>query len=129
MNNNLLITAESGNKYLYADAAKYSFYVPGGFAEVIAGKSNDGESYYRKKLHFFHEHGLLNHEEIKLTSHYSGDQVRKNLANLRQLLIEVTDGCNLKCKYCGSSSSFSNFNSNKKDGKYSPEGGGFNYDW
>ena len=33
------------------------------------------------------------------------------------------------CGCHGSSSSFSNFNSNKKDGKYSPEGGGFNYDW
>ena len=41
MNNNPLITAKSGNKNLYADAAKYSFYVPDGFAEVITGKSND----------------------------------------------------------------------------------------
>ena len=27
--------------------------------------------------------------------------VKTNLYGLRQLTFEVTDGCNLKCKYCG----------------------------
>jgi len=31
----------------------------------------------------------------------NNDIVRNNLINLRQLTFEVTDACNLKCKYCG----------------------------
>lgn len=27
--------------------------------------------------------------------------IRMNLVNLKQLVFEVTDGCNLQCKYCG----------------------------
>ena len=29
------------------------------------------------------------------------DQIYYSLANLRQVTFEVTDACNLKCKYCG----------------------------
>ncbi|MDL2239136.1 radical SAM peptide maturase [Bacteroidales bacterium OttesenSCG-928-L14] len=31
----------------------------------------------------------------------SPDAIRDNLVNLRQITFEVTDACNLKCKYCG----------------------------
>lgn len=31
------------------------------------------------------------------------------LANLRQLLFEVTDGCNLKCHYCGYGELYNNY--------------------
>jgi len=27
--------------------------------------------------------------------------IRYNLINLKQLVFEVTDACNLRCKYCG----------------------------
>jgi uncharacterized protein len=30
-----------------------------------------------------------------------GDDIKRNLINLSQLVFEVTDGCNLSCKYCG----------------------------
>lgn len=29
------------------------------------------------------------------------DIIEKNLMNLGQITFEVTDACNLKCKYCG----------------------------
>ena len=28
-------------------------------------------------------------------------EIIHNIINLRQLVFEVTDACNLKCKYCG----------------------------
>ena len=31
----------------------------------------------------------------------TADTIRYNLTNLRQVTFEVTDDCNLKCKYCG----------------------------
>ena len=36
-------------------------------------------------------------EFVKLTS----DTIKQQLLNLRQIVFEVTDSCNLKCKYCG----------------------------
>lgn len=29
------------------------------------------------------------------------ENIEQNLINLRQLVFEVTDSCNLRCKYCG----------------------------
>ena len=34
-------------------------------------------------------------------SYISADDVRRKLSNLKQITFEVTDACNLKCKYCG----------------------------
>ena len=31
----------------------------------------------------------------------TADQIKSTLANLKQLTFEITDACNLKCKYCG----------------------------
>lgn len=108
MNDIYLITSESGNKYLYAGATRYSFYIPDDFVEAFDNEDKDSESYYQRKLRFFHNNGLLDNEKIKVSSKYIGEQVLKNLANLRQLLIEVTDGCNLRCKYCGYGEFYSN---------------------
>jgi len=33
--------------------------------------------------------------------HLNADNIRYQLANLKQLTFEVTDACNLRCKYCG----------------------------
>ena len=108
MEDYLITTAKSGNKYLYADAAKYNIYIPNAFYETFGKEDSNDKSYYQQKLCFFKNHGLLEKENIRLTSKFNGEQVRKNLANLRQLLIEVTDGCNLKCKYCGYGEFYSN---------------------
>lgn len=35
-----------------------------------------------------------------MTEYISPNQILNNLANLPQLVFEVTDSCNLKCKYC-----------------------------
>ena len=34
-------------------------------------------------------------------NYISSEDIRYQLANLRQITFEVTDACNLKCKYCG----------------------------
>ncbi|MDD7455372.1 MAG: hypothetical protein PUK70_03845 [Bacteroidales bacterium] len=35
------------------------------------------------------------------TRRINASEVKDNLVNLQQLMFEVTDTCNLKCKYCG----------------------------
>lgn len=39
----------------------------------------------------------MNENFIKIKA----NDVISNLVNLSQLVFEVTDGCNLRCKYCG----------------------------
>jgi uncharacterized protein len=39
--------------------------------------------------------------ENSVSKHISSLTVEYELANLKQLVFEVTDGCNLKCRYCG----------------------------
>lgn len=31
----------------------------------------------------------------------TAESIRQNLINLPQIVFEVTDACNLRCKYCG----------------------------
>ena len=46
---------------------------------------------------------------ITFKTDYSSEAIKMNLANLRQLLIEVTDACNLQCKYCGYGDLYANY--------------------
>lgn len=39
--------------------------------------------------------------EQKTFIQITGKDIKSNLANLTHLVFEVTDACNLKCKYCG----------------------------
>ena len=58
---------------------------------------------------FLKQHGYFNSETIKFQTEYAVDKIKMNLANLRQLLIEVTDACNLQCKYCGYGDLYANY--------------------
>ena len=44
------------------------------------------------------------------------DEIENNLVNLRQLVFEVTDACNLKCKYCGYGDLYYGYD--KRESKY-----------
>jgi uncharacterized protein len=36
-----------------------------------------------------------------METYISPNNIKQVLANLRQITFEITDACNLKCKYCG----------------------------
>jgi len=72
-------------------------------------KESIKEHYYSCKYHFLQEHHLLDKEQIEFSTNYSAELIRQNLACLRQLLIEVTDSCNLRCKYCGYGEFYNNY--------------------
>jgi sulfatase maturation enzyme AslB (radical SAM superfamily) len=55
------------------------------------------------------EHGALQNKEISFITKPNPEDVKIKLANLRQLLFEVTDGCNLKCYYCGYGELYNNY--------------------
>lgn len=63
-----------------------------------AGKEED---YYKRKAHYWRQYGLLEGLDIKYDGKVTKEWVQTILANIHQVIFEVTDACNLKCKYCG----------------------------
>ncbi len=60
-------------------------------------------SFYGKYLQFLDEKGYFDGvEKYPMTpALYSGDDVKRAMANTQQIVFEVTEACNLHCKYCG----------------------------
>jgi uncharacterized protein len=57
---------------------------------------------YRKFL-LLEQNGYFSgtHSKERFNPQLTEDTVRKTLANLTHVVFEVTDGCNLRCEYCG----------------------------
>ena len=96
-----ILLSDSKNRYIYSEKNKYTIFVPNSLLEFK-------DIYYQKKYEFLKEKGFFLENEIEFETRYEEYNVLLNLANLRQMLIEVTDFCNLKCKYCGYGDLYSN---------------------
>lgn len=59
------------------------------------------EDYYGKKADYWKRHGLLDGTDVRYDGKLTSERVQTTLANIQQVVFEVTDACNLKCKYCG----------------------------
>lgn len=113
MKNLHLITTSGKNAYFYNKSHRYLGLIPAEMYTLIsqdAGNQSDpsvgadaaSPSYYERKVAYWKAHGLLEetpweHQMCEI----SGDDVKSALAGTLQVTFEVTDGCNLKCKYCG----------------------------
>ena len=107
MDNHIFIRTGSGHSYVYSDVMRLFTLIPPELQKAIAGTSDD--AYYRRKAEFLKVHRFFDKEKVKFKCDYPQELIIRNLANLRQLLIEVTDRCNLKCKYCGYGEFYSNY--------------------
>ena len=63
--------------------------------------SNSEQNQYFKEFLFLKKNGLFNtkKQSAMVIRPFSSEMVEQELANLRQVVFEVTDTCNLKCKY------------------------------
>ena len=64
--------------------------------------------YYLKKQQFLTEAGALKSLPVSFITKPDPDEIKFKLANLRQLVFEVTDACNLKCYYCSLGNLYNN---------------------
>lgn len=76
---------------------------------------DDSETYYAKKAAYLKEQGYLSGFEHTYTGRISTDIVHQQILNLGQLTFEITDACNLKCKYCGYGEFYSDYDSREKN--------------
>ena len=113
MNNSPLIPL-TGNQhqYMYSDTLQCFLYAPRALKiamEKNATTAIEVNDYYMRKLHFLQNHSFFDKASVNFQTDYTEEAVKQNMACLRQLLIEVTDLCNLKCKYCGYGEFYSNY--------------------
>ena len=64
--------------------------------------------YYKQKDFFLRENNFFEKKIPNMEIEYDTSCIESELANLNQLLIEVTDECNLSCKYCSYGDLYSN---------------------
>lgn len=117
MRKNILFRTEKGNRYLYSEGLECNIllhpilfdYFSTAFLHNNNIESIQPTTYYEQKFKFLMEHGALQNKEISFITKPNPEDVKIKLANLRQLLFEVTDGCNLKCYYCGYGELYNNY--------------------
>jgi len=78
--------------------------------------SKDEYNYYYQKYKFLREHGLSSNidNSHKLDKELTSEIVENSLVNTKQITLEVTDGCNLECEYCGYGKYYGNYD-NRQD--------------
>ena len=99
----------SGNQYLYLKSQRSLYFVPQEGQSVDLGLSITDEEYQQKRLAFLREQESDEEIRPQIKTTYTKEEIESNLANTRQLLLEVTDGCNLSCKYCGYGELYGNY--------------------
>ena len=107
--------SKTGNRYLYSSKWHSFHYDIDEKQYVDLGMGESFEEYKERKDAFFVNNGCAQKNIPTIVTRYSREMIENNLSNTRQLLIEVTDGCNLSCKYCGYGELYGNYD--KRTGK------------
>lgn len=120
MRRNIFFKTPNGNLYLYSENLNCSIIVHPLLEKIIKDKGsnssvqdticNDDEvDYYQRKYTFLKEVGLSTPSKISFVTKPDPEEIKTKLANLRQLVFEVTDSCNLNCHYCAYGELYKNY--------------------
>ena len=109
----IIFNTKYNNKYLYLDGN--IVFLHNNFFNSIDGSTDKLDNYYTRKFIFLKEKLSKESKNITYTTNITPQIIKENIANLKQLLIEVTDGCNLACEYCGYGKLYGNYD--KRNGK------------
>lgn len=80
----------------------------------LYGANEDSTDYYSRKASYLRKHGYLAGIDHRYEGELTAEMVEDGVANLGQLVFEVTDACNLRCKYCGYGELYGDFDERKK---------------
>lgn len=105
----------NGNNISYTFHYQKSFFtVQKNYILLIQKEGNNIQvTRQEKKLNKREFH--LDHQEL-FSGRLTAEGVRNQLANIKQIVFEVTDACNLKCTYCSYGNLYDNYD--KREGKY-----------
>lgn len=66
--------------------------------------------YYKKKIDFLKKHGMFSTTPTgESLSFLTVEDIEQSVVNTPQIIFEVTDMCNLKCRYCGYGNFYDNY--------------------
>ena len=113
MRQNLVFETTNGNRYFYTESSRYSILLNPLLEKALQGQedaSSDSEyEYYKKKADFLKQHNVLDHKEVSFITKPDPQIIKQNIANTKQLVLEITDCCNLDCYYCGYGALYTNY--------------------
>lgn len=114
MRHNVVFETTNGHRYLYAESTRYSLLLNPMLEKILeenVGELENGPDadYYRRKVAFWKQKGILAHREISFMTKPNSEIIKQNLANTKQVILEITDCCNLNCYYCGYGILYNNY--------------------
>ncbi|GHT10488.1 radical SAM peptide maturase [Bacteroidia bacterium] len=95
----IIHTSENNNLYLYDDQRRLSTLVHPEFEKVYE-QLIDVNPYYLRKYVYLKDHGFFAKPKIADFRTLEESVVRDNIINVKQIVFEATDSCNLNCTYC-----------------------------
>ena len=99
MNRSVTFETQNNNLYLYDNEQELSMLIHPRLREAIENQS-ENDSYYWGKYNYLKSKGFFSAVEVNLVSEIKESTVKESLIRTPQVLFEVTDSCNLNCKYC-----------------------------
>lgn len=77
-------------------------------------KNGPKNSYYDRKYEYWRKYGVTEGLKHSYDGTLSEEWIQMSLSDLRQIVFEVTDDCNLSCKYCAYREFYQDFDNRKK---------------
>lgn len=108
-------TTKNGNSYLYSPNKKTALPIPAWLCDELAATAMVGHSPLFNQLK---EHGYLSDYYQNLSGRITAHDIANALANLSQVVFEMTTRCNLRCEYCCYGDGYTTFE-NRLDGTLS----------
>lgn len=104
-----IITTSKNNKYLYEEETGFLSLLCGDLCDNL--KENKVSLIDEKKLKYLEKYGLINRKPISADKfrYLKTEDIEDAIFNTHQIIFEVTDRCNLKCRYCGYGDFYSNY--------------------
>jgi len=97
-----LLLEHNTNHYLQDLTNNYLIFLPEKLLDALKTGSDKKNGYYHEKAAFLFKY-LSNERSVE--ENYSGRLspyfIKKSLVNTQQITFELTEGCNLRCGYCG----------------------------
>ena len=105
----LTFNSRLGNKYIHINS--HILFLHPELECELGGDSvkKEKNDYYKQKLQFLKQKAIINHSTCNFSTKIDPEWIKNHVGNLKQLLIEVTDECNLACKYCGYREYYENY--------------------
>ena len=101
-----MVLKTRSNYYLYSEKQNKILPIDPLLAHMIEHRpSGKKPGKYLKKYNFLKENGWIDPVDAdriqRINGRYTGSSIESHLSNNKNIVFEVTDACNLKCKYCG----------------------------